>query len=85
LDRAGQELRILDSLGRDTTYTTVYASQNPTSSLLVMAQKNLAAEMAVRKKNFPEAIRLLREGVLLEDELRYDEPRSWPQPMRHTL
>jgi tetratricopeptide (TPR) repeat protein len=85
LDRAGKELSILDSLSKDTTLVTTYASQNPTSSILAIAIKTLMGEMASKQKNYPKAIRLFKEAVNLEDDLRYDEPRSWPQPVRHSL
>jgi tetratricopeptide (TPR) repeat protein len=84
-DRAQKELTILDSLSRDTTFSTIYASQNPTSSLLPIAYKTLAAEIAANKKQYDTAVTLLKEAVQLEDELRYDEPRSWPHPVRHAL
>jgi tetratricopeptide (TPR) repeat protein len=83
--RAQQELAILDSLSKDTTFHTMYASQNPTSSLLPIAYKTLAGEIAAKKKQYAEAVSLLKEAVQLEDELKYDEPRSWPQPVRHSL
>lgn len=85
LERAQKELTILDSLSTDTTFSTIYASQNSTSSLLPIAYKTLAGEIAAKKKQYPEAAALLKEAVQLEDELRYDEPRSWPQPVRHSL
>jgi tetratricopeptide (TPR) repeat protein len=84
-DRAQKELSILDSLSRDTTFNNIYASQNPTSSLLPIAYKTLAAEIAANKKQYDVAVALLKEAVQLEDDLRYDEPRSWPHPVRHTL
>ncbi len=84
-DRAEKELTILDSLSKDSTFQTMYASQNPTSSILAVAQKTLAGEIAAKKKQYPEAIRLLKEAAMLEDDLRYDEPRSWHLPVRHNL
>ena len=85
LDRAQRELSVLDSLGRDTTLATMYASQNATAGVLAIARRIVAGEIAARKKQYAEAIALLREGVQLEDELRYDEPRSWHFPVRHNL
>jgi tetratricopeptide (TPR) repeat protein len=85
LEQAQKELTVLDSLSRDTTYSNMYASQNPTSSLLPIAYKSLAGEIAAKKKKYAEAVTLLTAAVQLEDELLYDEPRSWPQPVRHSL
>jgi hypothetical protein len=56
VDRAQKELAILDSLSRDTTFHTMYASQNPTSSLLPIAYKTLAGEIAAKKKQYAEAV-----------------------------
>jgi tetratricopeptide (TPR) repeat protein len=53
--------------------------------MIAIAVKNVAGEMAAKQKNYPEAIRLLKEGVQMEDDLNYDEPRTWPHPLRHTL
>ncbi|MDO1447837.1 hypothetical protein Q0590_16315 [Rhodocytophaga aerolata] len=85
IGQAQKQLATLDSLRNDTTYSTIFASQNPTSSLLPIAYKVLAGEIAAKKKQYTEAITLLKEAVQLEDDLKYDEPRSWPQPVRHSL
>ncbi len=85
LDRAQRELALLDSLAQDTSLSTMYASQNATAAVLEIARKTVAGEIAAKKKQYPEAIGLLEEGVRLEDDLRYDEPRSWHFPVRHNL
>jgi tetratricopeptide (TPR) repeat protein len=81
LDLATKELSILDSLSKDSVANADYA----TSQMIAIAIKNVGGEMAARQKNYQEAIKLLKEGVRLEDDLKYDEPRTWPQPLRHTL
>lgn len=84
-DRAQKELSVLDSISKDSTLATIYASQNPTSSIVTIASKTLAGEIAAKNKQYPEAIRLFKEAVALEDDLKYDEPRSWHMPVRHNL
>lgn len=58
---------------------------NLASDLLAIATKVLDGEMAARAGRLAESIALLREGVRLQDALRYDEPPDWIQPVRHTL
>ena len=58
---------------------------NPAAAILAVAARVLDGEMAAKAGRFDEAIASLREGVRLEDELRYDEPPDWIQPVRHTL
>ncbi|QHT66491.1 hypothetical protein GXP67_07385 [Rhodocytophaga rosea] len=81
LDLAAKELSALDSLSKDSLANQDYV----TSQMIAIAIKNVGGEIAARQKNYPEAINLLKEGVRLEDDLKYDEPRTWPQPLRHTL
>lgn len=85
VDRAKSELAILDSLRRDTALAAVYASQNPTSKVVEVAYHTVAGILAAKQQHYEDAIRLLKEAVQLEDNLRYDEPPSWPQPVRQTL
>jgi tetratricopeptide (TPR) repeat protein len=58
---------------------------NKASVLLEIARKVLDGEIAARAGRYDEAVSLLREGVKLEDTLRYDEPPDWVQPVRHAL
>jgi tetratricopeptide (TPR) repeat protein len=58
---------------------------NPAHKVLSIADHMLAGEIAFRRGDTEEAVRLLREGVRLEDELLYMEPPEWVQPLRHTL
>ncbi len=58
---------------------------NPASSILEIAKNMLDGEMAAKRGDHDQAVRLLREAVRVEDTLRYDEPPDWMQPVRHTL
>ena len=58
---------------------------NPASDILAIAEHLLAGEMAAQRGRLRPAIQLLREAVMIEDRLRYDEPPDWIQPARHTL
>lgn len=53
--------------------------------VLAIAARMLAGEIAFRRGNSEESFELLREGVAIEDQLRYDEPPDWMMPVRHSL
>jgi tetratricopeptide (TPR) repeat protein len=53
--------------------------------VLAIAARMLAGEIAFRRGDFAESFELLREGVAIEDRLRYDEPPDWMMPVRHSL
>ena len=53
--------------------------------LLKIAERLLAGEIAARRQKYDEAVKILREGVKLEESLPYTEPPYWPVPVRHYL
>lgn len=55
------------------------------SDVLAIAARMLAGEIAFRSGRTEESFTLLREGVAIEDKLRYDEPPDWMMPVRHAL
>jgi tetratricopeptide (TPR) repeat protein len=61
------------------------ANLNSARALLRIAERHLAGETAARQQRTDEAIRALREGIALEDELTYDEPTAWVVPLRQSL
>jgi tetratricopeptide (TPR) repeat protein len=58
---------------------------NPAHAVFPLARKMMMGELLFREGEHDEAFRLLREAVALEDQLLYDEPPSWLQPIRHAL
>jgi len=56
-----------------------------TRSLLKIAERMLAGEIAARRQRFEDAIRALKEAIKLEDSLPYAEPPHWPLPVRQYL
>lgn len=54
-------------------------------TMLKIAERLLAGDIAARRQKYDEAIRILREGVALEESLPYTEPPYWPIPLRHYL
>jgi hypothetical protein len=58
---------------------------NSAADILAIAALTLDGEMLARDNKFDEAVAKLREAVVREDKLVYDEPPDWIQPVRHTL
>ena len=58
---------------------------NPSRALLGVAAALLDGEILIRTGAMDEGLARLREAVVLEDALRYDEPPDWIQPVRHAL
>ncbi len=59
--------------------------QNSVASVLAVGDKVLRGELAYRLGQHDEAFALLREAVVLDEQLNYDEPWGWMEPARHAL
>ncbi|HEY7637781.1 MAG TPA: hypothetical protein VH763_19705 [Gemmatimonadales bacterium] len=77
---AGKLKTIADSISPQAV-----VGQNQASAVLAIADKHLAGTMAAKTGNTDAAVKLLREGVALEDELIYSEPPDWQLPLRQPL
>jgi tetratricopeptide (TPR) repeat protein len=55
------------------------------TQLLAIAEMMLAGEIAYRRGEHAAAFADLRAAIALEDDLPYDEPWGWMQPIRHAL
>src|SRR4051794_5544175 len=53
--------------------------------LLAIAEQMLEGEIAYRRGEHDAAFARLRSAIALEDDLPYDEPWGWMQPIRHAL
>ena len=53
--------------------------------LLAIAEEMLEGEIAYRRGEHDVAFGHLRAAIALEDDLPYDEPWGWMQPVRHAL
>ena len=58
---------------------------NGALEVLAVARKMAEGELAFREGRTDEAFKLLREAVAAEENLTYDEPPGWMQPVRHAL
>lgn len=77
LQQAEQELASLDKIMQEPGWDTPLFSQNTARSVLAIAPKVLAGEIAAAQGKFDEAIALLDRAVRLEDGLVYTEPAEW--------
>ncbi len=84
LDRADRELAALTTaMGHETFSTTLEGS--PLHVNLEIAARIVEAELAGRRGNHAEAVRLATDAVALEDGLPYNEPPVWHQAARQVL
>ncbi len=67
-------------LSRDRT-----SEEKTERSLLMIGERLLAAEIAMRRHKYDEAFKSFTDAVKLEEELPYNEPPFWPVPIRHYL
>lgn len=58
---------------------------NTALDVLAVATEMLAGELEYRRGNHDIAFSHLRRAITLEDNLAYDEPWGWMQPVRHAL
>ncbi len=83
---ARNELGALDKLAHDPELEQVTIWDiNSTQSLLQIATEVLTGEIAAQEGKYPRAIAHLRQAVVLEDALNYDEPADWSIPARQYL
>ncbi|HVY74606.1 MAG TPA: hypothetical protein VG890_07235, partial [Puia sp.] len=76
----------LRSLASDTSlqHLTIW-NINTTADLVQIASKVLSAGIAVKQNRIDRSVALLREAVVMEDNLNYNEPPDWFFSVRHHL
>jgi tetratricopeptide (TPR) repeat protein len=87
LDEATRELnRLREIAGYDSLedYRVTF-SRNGAKALLDLAAVVLAGELSAKRGDYDIAIARLHRGVLLEDNLIYNEPPDWHVPVRQSL
>ncbi len=87
LEEAAAEWGRLQVISADASLADyrVTFSRNGAQAILAIAVEVLAGEMAAARSNYNEAIARLHRGVLLEDNLIYNEPPDWHVPVRQSL
>jgi tetratricopeptide (TPR) repeat protein len=86
LDKAQLELDALSLVEKEDTLKklTIWGF-NSLHEVIAIAQKVLAGELAGAKGDYDEAARLLKEAIVIEDQLQYQEPPDWFFSVRHHL
>ncbi|MEZ6243002.1 MAG: hypothetical protein R3B57_08165 [Phycisphaerales bacterium] len=84
IDEARDEARKFEDVAGELT-DEWYMGNNPAKDVIGVARAMAMGEIAFKDGRPEEAYAILREGVRLEDELVYDEPPGWMQPVRHAL
>jgi len=83
-EEARGEIAKMDALAAEMTDEWKMGN-NSAKEVLAIARKMAQGEVAFREGKPDEAFALLREAVVMEEALRYDEPPGWMQPVRHAL
>jgi tetratricopeptide (TPR) repeat protein len=78
-----EQQRFADALARVPESRKIF--NNTCTDILAIAAAMLRGEIEYRKGNYDNAFELLQRAVTLDDELPYDEPWGWMQPVRHAL
>ena len=83
---AQKESEILNTLAADTSlhHLTIW-NINTTADLAKIASKVLSAGITTKQKYFDASVKLLKEAVVIEDNLNYNEPPDWFFSVRHYL
>ncbi|GAB3385426.1 tetratricopeptide repeat protein [Lysobacter fragariae] len=86
MEEADQHLKELAKLAGDPAIEklTVW-DRYSLSNAAHIAERTLAGELASARGDRAAGIAALREAVLIEDKIPYDEPPGWHSPTRHTL
>ncbi|VVO07878.1 tetratricopeptide repeat protein [Pseudomonas fluorescens] len=78
-----EQQRLLEAMAR--VPETRYIFNNTCTDILAIAAAMLQGEIEYRKGNHDSAFGHLRHALELDDNLPYDEPWGWMQPVRHAL
>ncbi|HEY8504966.1 MAG TPA: hypothetical protein VIL46_10315, partial [Gemmataceae bacterium] len=81
---ARREIERLDEVAKELTGEWKMGN-NSARDVVAIARNMAEGELAFREGRADEAFALLREAVRMEENLRYDEPPGWMQPVRHAL
>jgi tetratricopeptide (TPR) repeat protein len=80
------ELDALNKLGESEDVKRIIIwSINPAEQICKIASNVLSAELATKKGDYKTAIELLKQAIVLEDNLNYNEPPDWFFSVRHIL
>jgi tetratricopeptide (TPR) repeat protein len=82
---AENELKIVKEKMKSPDMLLVMAPYNAPADAANVGAKILEGIIAAKQHDFTKAIRLLKEGVVNEDKMIYNEPKDWLLPAREYL
>lgn len=86
IDDAKKELEQVQSVAANPALEKMLLMDlHKTTDLMQIQVEHLTGEIAAASKDYSSAISHLQKAVQIEDNLTYDEPPVWPNPMRHYL
>jgi tetratricopeptide (TPR) repeat protein len=86
LEHADAHLAELSRLAVDPVFDTMLVwDRYPLTHAVKIAERTLAAELALARQDAAGALVALREATAIEDRIPYDEPPGWHAPTRHAL
>jgi tetratricopeptide (TPR) repeat protein len=84
LEKAKAELDAVNKLSLEVSSDLV-VGLNFANYIVELGGKVLAGEIAAKEGRTDDAVQLLNQAIAIEDQLVYDEPRPWYQPVRQNL
>lgn len=84
-DATGHHESLVALSGEPALKSMMAFDRYPLSLAVGVAERVVAAEIAAARGDSDAAIGMLREAVVLEDAIPYDEPPGWHQPVRQIL
>ena len=84
IEPAREEIAKLDSVTQKITDDWLMGN-NKATDVIAVARTMALGEIAFHNDEREKAFKLLREAVTMEENLSYDEPPGWMQPVRHAL
>jgi len=87
ISEAEAEYKIVALAEQNTPPDVIFAMpiNNKTKDIMKIAEDVLGAKIAMAKKDNTTAVSRLREAIVIQDSLKYDEPPDWFFPVREAL
>lgn len=86
IDQANEELKKLNELSQSPSIAEqMNWGINKVTEVCKISSKVLEAELYAKNGKYNEAISLLKEAIVIEDNLNYNEPPDWFFSVRHIL
>ena len=86
LDESKEHYAALATLAADPVMDAMLVWERyPLTHAVQIAERTVFSELALARGEHDAAVAALREAILIEDKIPYDEPPGWHAPVRQTL